>query len=156
MARRVLTGTATTGNASLVVADEPTTGLDQTMALESLRHLRELADSGTAVLLITHDIEASLSVADQVAVFLCGMVVEIAEAADFTDIFSLRHPYTRALWQALPQNEFMDAPARSYRTATSNQGCVYCGDCPFSDALCCGEIPAWREMNGGRVRCHHA
>jgi len=156
MSRRVLTATATTGNASLVVADEPTTGLDQASALESLRHLRELADSGTAVLLITHDIEASLNVADQVAVFLGGMVVEIAEAADFADICRLRHPYTRALWQALPHNDFMDAPTRSYKTAASAQGCVYAGDCIMADALCGETIPAWRKMNGGRVRCHHA
>jgi peptide/nickel transport system ATP-binding protein len=156
MSRRVLTATATTGNASLVVADEPTTGLDQKTALESLRHLRELANSGAAVLLITHDIEACLDVADRVAVFLGGMVVEIAKAADFSDTSSLRHPYTRTLWQALPHNDFMDAPAKSYKATTANQGCVHAGDCPQADALCGETIPAWREMNGGLVRCHHA
>lgn len=156
MARRVLTATATIGNAGLVVADEPTTGLDQATARESLRHLRELADSGTTVLLITHDILAALEVADRVAVFLGGMVVEIARRADFADTACLRHPYTRALWQALPRNEFMDAPVRSNTGASTGQGCVYAADCPLADGPCGETVPGWQDKTGGRVRCHHA
>jgi peptide/nickel transport system ATP-binding protein len=156
MARRVLTATATTGNASLVVADEPTTGLDQTTARESLRHLRELADDGAAVLLITHDILAALDVADRVAVFLGGMVLEIAQRDDFADTTRLRHPYTQALWQALPHNAFMDAPSRSCTGTTSVQGCVYADDCPQADHLCRESVPKWRDMAEGQVRCHHA
>jgi peptide/nickel transport system ATP-binding protein len=156
MARRVLTATATTGNASLVVADEPTTGLDRDTARESLLHLRELADSGKAVVLISHDILAALAVADRVAVFLGGMVVEVAAAADFSDASRLRHPYTRALWQALPHNAFTAAPARSFTGSASDHGCVYAQDCPLADAACCAETPAWQDKAGGRVRCRHA
>jgi peptide/nickel transport system ATP-binding protein len=156
MARRVLTATATTGNASLVVADEPTTGLDRDTARESLLHLRELADSGKAVLLISHDILAALTVADRVAVFLGGMVVEVAAAADFSDTSRLRHPYTRALWQALPHNAFTAAPARSCTGSASDHGCVYAQDCHLADAACSVEVPGWQEKAGGLVRCLHA
>lgn len=156
MARRVLTATATTGHASLVVADEPTTGLDRTTARQSLRHLRELADGDAAVLLITHDILAALDVADNVAVFHSGMVLEIASRTDFSDITRLRHPYTRALWQALPHNAFTDAPVSTGVKASSPQGCSYAGDCPLADHLCLASMPDWQDMAGGRVRCHHA
>jgi peptide/nickel transport system ATP-binding protein len=156
MARRALTATATTGNASLIVADEPTTGLDHATAGESLRHLRELADSDKAVLLITHDIVAALSVADRVAVFLGGMVLEVALASDFNNGSRLRHPYTQALWQALPCNAFMNAPARSHTGSSTGHGCVYAGDCHLSDHVCRNTLPEWKDVAGGRVRCHHA
>ena len=156
MARRALTATATTGNASLLVADEPTTGLDHSTAGETLRHLRQLADSGKAVLLITHDILAALKVADRVAVFLGGMVLEIALASDFNTGACLRHPYTQALWQALPRNAFMNAPARSHTGSSTSHGCVYAGDCPLSDHVCRNTLPEWKDVAGGRVRCHHA
>ena len=103
MARRVLLATATVGQADLLIADEPTPGLHPAVVVETLNHLRELADAGKGVILITHDIEAALRVADQVAVFYAGTTVELAAAADFRgDGQALRHPYTRALWRALP------------------------------------------------------
>ena len=111
MARRVLVSTAAIGNAELVIADEPTPGLHPDVAAETLRHLRELADAGKGVMLITHDIEAALKVADRVAVFYAGTTVEIARASDFSGMGgALRHPYTQALWRALPQNEFVPLP----------------------------------------------
>lgn len=106
MARRVLTATGTAGEAELIIADEPTTGLDPETARESLTHLRALADSGKAVLLITHDLDAAVRVADRVAVIYAGHTVEIAPSGFFNGGDKLRHPYTRALWNALPQNGF--------------------------------------------------
>lgn len=119
MARRVLVATATVGRADLLVADEPTNGLDGKAATEALGHLRELADTGKAVLLITHDIEAALTVADEVVVIRDGTVVEQVPAEAFRNAEARLHPYTRALWQALPRNAFWDEnserslPARS-------------------------------------------
>ena len=46
----------------LVIADEPTPGLDPKLARRAMEHFRELADMGAAVLVITHDLE--LAVAD--------------------------------------------------------------------------------------------
>jgi peptide/nickel transport system ATP-binding protein len=107
MARRVLLAMATVGNPSLLVADEPTPGLHESAVRESLSRLRKLADTGKSVLLISHDIVSCLAVADRVAVFLDGEVVEIAAAAEFSrDGLELRHPYSQALWNALPQNAF--------------------------------------------------
>lgn len=107
MARRVLLAMATVCNPALLVADEPTPGLHEEAVRESLSQLRRLADSGKSVLLISHDIVACLTVADRVAVFLDGEVVEIAAAVAFSrGGAGLRHPYSRTLWNALPQNAF--------------------------------------------------
>jgi peptide/nickel transport system ATP-binding protein len=112
MARRILFAMATVGNPSLLVADEPTPGLHEQAVRESLSHLRKLADQGKAVLLISHDIVACLAVADRVAVFLDGEIVEVSPAASFSkDGAALRHPYSQTLWNALPQNTFEPRPS---------------------------------------------
>jgi peptide/nickel transport system ATP-binding protein len=77
MARRVLISTAVMEEPKLIVADEPTPGLSVELAMETLAHFRKLADSGVAILLITHDIDLALNVADRIAVFYAGTTVEI-------------------------------------------------------------------------------
>lgn len=107
MARRVLFSTAVITDASLIIADEPTPGMDVKSAVEALQLLRELADVGKGVLLITHDIDLAVEVADTVAVFYEGRTVDMAPAAAFHgDGSELVHPYTKALYHALPQNDF--------------------------------------------------
>ena len=83
MARRVLFSTAVITDASLIIADEPTPGMDVKSAVEALQLLRELADTGKGVLLITHDIDLAVEVADTVAVFYEGRTVDMAPAAAF-------------------------------------------------------------------------
>lgn len=107
MARRVLVSIASVSGARLLIADEPTPGLDEAVVQETLNMFRQFADAGTAVIFITHDLEAAMFIADRVAVFYSGTILEMAEAADFTGKGErLRHPYSQALWQALPQNDF--------------------------------------------------
>ena len=107
MARRVLFSTAVITDASLIIADEPTPGMDVKSAVEALQLLRELADAGKGILLITHDIDLAVEVADNVAVFYEGRTVDMASAAAFHgDGAELVHPYTKALYHALPQNDF--------------------------------------------------
>lgn len=108
MARRVLVAAALMTDAELLIADEPTNGIGLPQASETLRMLREQADRGKGVILITHDLESAVSVADRIAVFFDGKTVETAPAAAFSgNGEALRHPYTRALWNALPQNGFV-------------------------------------------------
>ena len=83
MARRVLISTAVAASPALVIADEPTPGLDARAAGRILGHFRELSDAGAGVLLITHDLELALTIADKVAVFYAGETVEEAPAKDF-------------------------------------------------------------------------
>jgi peptide/nickel transport system ATP-binding protein len=107
MARRVMLAIATIAGAELIIADEPTNGLDPENAGIVFRHFRKLAGEGTSVILITHDLPAALSVADSVAVMRGGATEGTLPAAAFRgDGERLASPYARALWRALPQNGF--------------------------------------------------
>lgn len=103
MARRVLLMCALMDEPRLIVADEPTPGLDLERAVRALDDLRAFADAGGSVLLITHDLELGLRVADRVAVFKDGTIVEETAAASFVASDALRHPFSRALVASLPE-----------------------------------------------------
>lgn len=108
MARRVLIACAVMEQPRLIVADEPTPGLDAQTARRILGHLRELAqEEGTGVLLITHDLELALSAADKITVFREGRAVDQVSASAFRAGTGLSHPYTQALWQAMPSHKFL-------------------------------------------------
>ena len=120
MARRVLLCCALMDDPWLIIADEPTPGLDLDLALAALADLRAFANAGGGVMLITHDIELALRVADRVAVFRDGTVIEETDVASFGRPETLRHPFTRALWHALPEHDFApETPMASAPTGTS-------------------------------------
>jgi peptide/nickel transport system ATP-binding protein len=156
MARRVLTAAATVGEAQLIVADEPTSGMDAENSRNALAYLRSLADQGRSVLLITHDIQAAVEVSDKVAVFRDGVTVEVAEAGDFKEPLNLRHPYTRQLFSALPEKEFTGAVNGHLPGAQGSDGCVHQNGCPLEADICRQSAPQRRNVGNGWVRCHHA
>lgn len=156
MARRVLISSAVMGQPELIIADEPTPGLDLEMATETLSHFRELADQGAAVLLITHDIDLAFHVADRIAVFYAGTIVEVAPKEDFlAGKDALRHPYSKAFLDALPQNAFKPIPGTQPYAGNLPSGCLFADRCPYRDEACAGEIPM-RTIRNGEVRCVHA
>lgn len=156
MARRVLISAAVMGNPDLIIADEPTPGLNVEMAMETLRHFRQLADQGTAVLMITHDIDLAFHVADRIAVFYAGSIVEIAPTEDFLKgKEALRHPYSKAFIDALPQNAFRPLPGTQPYAGNLPEGCVFADRCSCRDEACAGEIKM-QTVRGGKVRCIHA
>lgn len=155
MNRRVLVSTAMMGNPRLVIADEPTPGLHMDMVRRVMSHFRKLADQGAGVLLITHDLEQALEVADRVVVFYAGTTVEDADVADFQAEERLRHPYSRALWRALPQNGFQFIDGTQPYVKDLPQGCPFGPRCKQCTQECTGEIP-YQNIRGGRVRCLHA
>lgn len=157
MARRVLVSTALITDAQLIIADEPTPGMSLNQALEALQRFRELANEGKGVILITHDIDLAFEFADRVAVFYAGTTVETAPVADFkTGVEALRHPYSKALWRALPQNGFI--PIDGFQPYAGNlpKGCLFSPRCPYATAECYEKTPPTQELRGGEVRCFHA
>ncbi len=152
MNRRVLVSTAMMGNPRLVIADEPTPGLHMKMVRRVMSHFRELADQGAGVLLITHDLEQALEVADRVAVFYAGTTVEDADVKDFAREETLRHPYSKALWRALPQNGFQFISGTQPYVKELPKGCPFGPRCEYFCEACEREIP-YREVRGGKVRC---
>ncbi|SUD90564.1 ABC transporter ATP-binding protein [Psychrobacter phenylpyruvicus] len=157
MARRILLSTAIVRDAELIIADEPTPGLDPVVIKEALQSFRELADDGRTILLITHDIEAALQIADRIAVLYAGTILEVAAVDDFSGKGErLRHPYTEALWRALPQNDFVAIPGSQPKAADLPPGCLFAPRCPLVMPECNQAQPAMRELRAGRVRCIHA
>ena len=157
MARRVLVSTALITDAQLIIADEPTPGMSLGQAMEALQMFRELANAGKAVILITHDIDLAFEFADRVAVFYAGTTVETAPVADFRiGPKALRHPYSKALWRALPQNGFQ--PIDGFQPYAGNlpKGCLFAPRCPYATEQCLNQVPPIREIRGGEVRCFHA
>lgn len=107
MARRILLSTALVGNSELIIADEPTPGLDLDTAVKALQDFRSIANEGRGIILITHDIDLAIHIADSIAIFHDGRIIETADTSTFTgDGEGLKHPYSRALFAALPQNGF--------------------------------------------------
>ena len=157
MARRVLVSTALITDAQLIIADEPTPGMSLEQALEALHMFRELANEGKAVILITHDIDLAFEFADRVAVFYAGTTVETAPVADFkTGPDALRHPYSKALWRALPQNDFAPIDGFQPYAGALPKGCLFAPRCPHATAQCHSQTPPTRELRDGEVRCFHA
>jgi peptide/nickel transport system ATP-binding protein len=152
MTRRILISTAVMERPKLVIADEPTPGLHLEAAKRVLSHFREMADEGAGVLLITHDLELALKVADRIVVFYAGTSVEEASAADFKEERFLRHPYSKALYRAMPEHGFWAVPGTQPYLKGRPSGCPYAPRCELREARCLREVE-YVGLDGGMVRC---
>lgn len=154
MARRVLVSTALLSDPKLVVADEPTPGLDEKTVEETLNHFRHMKDDGIGVLLITHDIHAALEVADRIGIFYSGYVIEIALKEDFSgDGENLLHPYTKSLYKALPANGFEIIKGHQPLHGEIQEGCPYYDRCEMRFDRCKEERPELIDLGKKKVRC---
>lgn len=155
MARRVLVSTALLSNPKLVIADEPTPGLDEKSVEETLNHLRQMAAENVGVLLITHDIDAALKVANRIAIFYSGYVIEIANADDFSgEGENLLHPYTKSLYKALPHNGFELTKGHQPLHGEIPVGCPYYDRCAHKLEKCDKIRPDLISIDENkRVRC---
>lgn len=153
MARRILIAAAVLDEPRLIVADEPTPGLDARAAERILGHFRELAQGGAGMLFITHDLELALTVADKVEVFYAGETIEEASAEDFQSPGRLRHPFTKALKRAMPSGAFEPIPGAQPYPGAVTAGCPFAGQCPRCRERCRQEEIPFQNIRGGRVRC---
>jgi peptide/nickel transport system ATP-binding protein len=101
MCQRVMIAMALACEPALLIADEPTTGLDVTTQAVVMDLIREIvAETRMAAILITHDLALAGEYCDRILVMHAGHIVEAAPVASFPD--GLRHPYTRKLFAATP------------------------------------------------------
>lgn len=157
MARKVLLSTALVSDTKVIIADEPTPGLDEKSLNEALQNFRDIADNGCAVLMITHDIEAALKIADKIAIFYAGTTLEIANVKDFENGGeNLRHPYTKALYEALPQNGFKSIKGNQPLPNELPKGCLFFDRCEEASADCKMIRPDSKDVRNGMVRCLYA
>jgi oligopeptide/dipeptide ABC transporter, ATP-binding protein, C-terminal domain len=161
MRQRAMIAMALANSPKLLIADEPTTALDVTIQAQILALVSRLqAETGTAMILITHDLSVVAEVADHVAVMYAGRIVELGSV---DDIFSdPQHPYTLGLFGSVPS-----IGRRSGTLATIEGsvppiermplGCRFATRCPFADQRCFEEIPPDYEPKAGhRVACWYA
>jgi oligopeptide/dipeptide ABC transporter ATP-binding protein len=159
MRQRIAIAIALACGPRLLIADEPTTALDVTVQagilrlLDRLRHEQELS-----VILITHDLAVMSSLADRVSIFYAGRVVESGPRPEVLQ--QPRHPYTRALLDALPHPEAArDTPLIAIKGTppTPQQippGCPYHPRCAYAVDICPVEDPPLAAVNGRRLACH--
>lgn len=150
LAQRAATALALIGDAPLLLADEPTTGLDRELVDRTADELRRHVDEGKALLLITHDLAAARRVADRVAVMYAGRIVELASAARFFGSPGPRHPYARGLLDALPEREFTPVPGLPPELSDLPEGCAFAPRCARATAAC-----AVRPDLLAGTACHH-
>ncbi|MGE5270572.1 MAG: ABC transporter ATP-binding protein [Thiohalocapsa sp.] len=167
MRQRAMIAMALSCNPQVLIADEPTTALDVTIQAQILELMRELQETtGTAIVLITHDMGVVAENADRVIVMYAGRKVEEASADELFD--QPMHPYTKGLLGSLPN---LEAAARSNaRRARLNEirgmvpsladlprGCTFAPRCGFATEDCQLAFPPLAEHRPGHwVACWHA
>ena len=161
-ARRVCAARALALNPALVIADEPTAGLDVSIQGDILNLMADLKrDRGIAFLIITHNLSVLRHTADRVAVLYLGRLVETGPAAE---VFARPlHPYTASLIASEPdpdpRRRRADLAIRGEIPGLLRRpsGCVFHTRCPLAEARCRSEAPILREIAPGRsLRCHLA
>lgn len=152
MVRKVLLSTALLSNPDLIVADEPTPGLDTKDVEETIENIRKMKEDNKGVLLITHEIDVALKTADRIAIFYSGYVIEINDTKNFLSPSTLLHPYTKSLIKALPRNGFI--LTKGIQPLEDVKGCVYYENCPCKMNICKNIKPILIKYNNAKIRCH--
>lgn len=160
MRQRVVIALALCTNPALVIADEPTTALDVSVQAHILQLLRDLhRETGTAMMLITHDLGVIAKMADRVAVFYAGRIAEVAPVAElFTNP---KHPYTRGLIRATPdlsdsgEVSLTPIPGSMPGIGALPKGCAFNPRCFNAQPDCCEKVPALIGSNTKAFACYH-
>ena len=154
MRQRVMIALALSCNPAVLIADEPTTALDVTIQAQILQRMRDLrAETGAAVILVTHDLGVVADIADRIAVMYAGRIVE--EGTLDQIFYDPQHPYT---WGLLGSIARLDRPKAQRLTAIDGQppslihrpqGCNFRPRCPHAFDRCRAEDPALTDKVGG-------
>jgi len=159
-AQRVMIAMALSCQPRLLIADEPTTALDVTIQAQILDLMRQLRDeTGTAILLITHDMGIIAEMCDDVAVMYAGQIVEYARVE--TLFAAPLHPYTEGLLAAIPTLGEMKETLAVIPGSVPNllhlpDGCKFAPRCPYvKEEICIAKTPDLREVAPGhQARCY--
>jgi dipeptide transport system ATP-binding protein len=158
MNQRVMIAMAIACNPKLLIADEPTTALDVTIQAQILDLLLTLQQQhGMALILITHDMGVVAETARRVNVMYAGQIVE---QRDVAQLFATpRHPYTRALLEALPERShgrrrLPTIPGVVPGPYDRPDGCLFHPRCTRAEQRCRGDAPELAADGTGGVRCY--
>ena len=158
MRQRVMIAMALCCSPKLLICDEPTTALDVTIQAQILELINELKEqTGTSVMMITHDLGVIAEVADDVMVMYAGKVVEHATCDQIFE--KPMHPYTYGLMNCIPKLDDDDTKELSVIEGMvpsfddMPKGCAFCPRCPEAMDICREKMPKLSEAEGRMVRC---
>ena len=157
MRQRVMIAMALSCNPEFLICDEPTTALDVTIQAQILNLINELKEkTGTAVMMITHDLGVIAEVADNVMVMYAGQVVE------YTDVDTVfekpLYPYTQGLISCIPKLGGQEEKLSTIKGMVPSfndmpEGCLFCPRCEYAKDICRKERPELVDLDGHQVRC---
>jgi len=135
MNQRVMIATSMILSPRIIIADEPSKGLDGPMTREVMAEMMRAKDQvGASLLLITHDLMLAREISDRMAVMYCGEIVEIGKSREvFAEPL---HPYTAALLSCLPERGFQPIPGSSPSMIEPPAGCKFHPRCPVRQDMC--------------------
>jgi len=160
MRQRVIIALALLFEPPVLIADEPTTGLDvivQRQVLDLLRRVR--AEHGAGVIFISHDIAVIAELCSSIAVMYGGRIVEKGPTIGVLE--EPQHPYTMGLKQAFPdmrdaRRALINIPGSPPALDQPVVGCLFAPRCPFAQDICRAQAPPLRQHAGHGVACHFA
>lgn len=153
MKQRILAALGLAGKPSLLIADEPTRGLDAVARFEAAENLMNFSrETDLAILLITHDLRLACRLSDKIAVMYAGEIVELGSSMEV--LKEPRHPYTAALLASLPGPAMKAIPGGSPDLMNIAPGCSFFPRCSRARKECALKAPIWQAVSGRQVRCN--
>lgn len=156
MKQRVIIAMALAANADILIADEPTTALDVTIQAQILKLLEKIKEQGKTIILITHDLGVVARYSDDISIMYLGNVVERAQSDELFK--NPRHPYTRALIDALPVRKGKKLKNIKGQPSALTEpifGCPFHPRCQRADDTCASKLPHLENIGNSSVACYH-
>ena len=148
MRQRVLVAMGIAGEPDLIIADEPTKGIDANRKLKVLEAFQKI--DKTSMLLITHDLPFAEKLCDRIAVMYCGKIVEVASTQEFFE--EPLHPYSKGLLDSLPSRGLKPIPGETPSMVNPPYGCRFHPRCKFAMDKCSNKPPL-TTLKDRAVRC---
>jgi len=152
MKQRILIGISVVLNPKVIIADEPTKGLDSRlkyMVLEELKLVKEMDSS--SMLFISHDLHPARDISDRIAVLYAGEILEIGSTATF--FREPLHPYSKGLMESLPEKGFKPIPGTLPSMIHPPEGCKFHPRCPYKKEICTRKKPDFFTVKERNVKC---
>ena len=152
MNQRAMIATSVVLGPKIIIADEPTTGLDDDLVRELIEEIEYIQQMNrSSILLITHDINFAKALSDRIIIMYSGDIVEVGTTEDF--FYEPLHPYSKALLESLPEHGFLPIPGSSPSMIHEPEGCKFHPRCPRRMSGCAAEKPKMFRSGKSMVRC---
>lgn len=149
--QRALVAMGVSALPEIIIADEPTKGIDVINKGSISAVFRTVHDQGITLIIITHDLSFAHDLADRIMVMYDGRIIEIAESRRF--FARPLHPYSAGLLHSLPENGLIPIPGKTQDLDEHDTGCKFRFRCTDAQERCTNEPPLIRHESGACVRC---